>query len=122
MSRLRVGVIGAGAWGRNHVRTLASMPDVELTAVCDLSASVREKTSRAYPGVLVTDSVQALLERVDAVVVASTARTHAALGLEAVRAGKPVMVEKPYALTVREAVELAEESDRLKGCRTSTTS
>ena len=114
MSRLRVGVIGAGAWGRNHVRTLASMPDVELTAVCDLSASVREKTSRAYPGVLVTDSVQALLERVDAVVVASTARTHAALGLEAVRAGKPVMVEKPYALTVREAVELAEESDRLK--------
>lgn len=114
MSRLRVGVVGAGAWGRNHVRTLASMPDAELTAVCDLSVSVREKTALAYPGLLVTDSVQALLERVDAVVVASTARTHAALGLEAVRAGKPVLVEKPYALTVREAVELAEESDRRK--------
>ena len=114
MNRLRVGVIGAGAWGRNHVRTLASMPDVELTAVCDLAAPIRERTARAYPGVLVTDSVQALLERVDAVVVASTARAHSALGLAAVRAGKPVLVEKPYALTVREAVELAEESDRLK--------
>ena len=81
MSRLRVGVIGAGAWGRNHVRTLAQMSGVELTAVCDLSAEIRDRTARAYPGVFVTDEVDRLLERVDAVVVASTARTHGEFGL-----------------------------------------
>ncbi|MGE0443168.1 MAG: Gfo/Idh/MocA family protein [Gemmatimonadales bacterium] len=113
MSRVRVGVIGAGAWGRNHVRTVAAMADAELAGVCDLSPAVRDRTARAYPGVLVTDSVDALLERSDAVVVASTARTHGPLGLAALRAGKPVLIEKPFALTGAEAAEVAAESARL---------
>ncbi len=112
MTALRVGVIGAGAWGRNHVRTLAAMPDVELTAVCDLSAATRDRIAKGFPGVFVTDSVDRLLERVDAVVVATTARTHAALGLRALEAGKPVLIEKPFALTVADAVALVEESER----------
>ncbi len=114
MSGLRVGVIGAGAWGRNHVRTLAAMAEVDLTAVCDLSAAIRERTARAFPGVFVTDSVDALLDRVDAVVVATTARTHAALGIRALEAGKPVLIEKPFALTAADAVALADESARRK--------
>lgn len=113
MSRTRVGVIGAGAWGRNHVRTVATLADAELAGVCDLSAAVRDRTSAAYPGAFVTDSVEALFERSDAVIVASTARSHASLGLAAVRAGKPVLVEKPFALTGADATALAEESDRL---------
>lgn len=107
-------MIGAGVWGRNHVRTLATMSDVELACVCDLSAAVRERTARAFPGVFVTESVDALLDRVDAVVVATTARTHAALGLQALRAGKPVLIEKPFALTGADALALAEESERRK--------
>jgi predicted dehydrogenase len=112
MSRLRVGVIGAGMWGRNHVRTLAQMADVELAAVCDLSEAVRRRTAAAHPGALVTDSVDRLLAAVDAVVVASTARTHGEFGLRAVEAGKPVLVEKPFALTVAEAERIAEASAR----------
>ncbi len=114
MTLLRVGVIGAGAWGRNHVRTLAAMAGVDLTAVCDLSGATRERTAKAFPGVLVTDSVDVLLERVDAVVVATTARTHASLGIRALQAGKPVLIEKPFALTVADAEALAEESQRRK--------
>ncbi len=114
MSLLRVGVIGAGVWGRNHVRTLATMAGVELAGVCDLSAAVRDRTVRAFPGVFVTDSVDLLLDRVDAVVVATTARTHAALGLQALKAGKPVLIEKPFALTGADALALAEESERRK--------
>ena len=89
------------------------MPDVELAAICDLSAPVRERFARAHPGTLVTDSVPALLAAVDAAVVASTARTHAEIGLAAIRAGKAVLVEKPFALNVQDAVELASEGDRL---------
>lgn len=112
MSRIRVGVIGAGAWGRNHVRTLATAPGAELACVCDTDPAVRARVAAAFPAVLVTDSVDTLLDRVDAVVVASTARTHAELGLRAVRAGKPVLVEKPFALSVADAEALAEESAR----------
>jgi predicted dehydrogenase len=113
MSRVRVGVIGAGAWGRNHVRAIAALPDAELAAVCDLRPAVRTQVEAAYPTAFVTGEVAALLQRVDAVVVATDARSHAALGLEAVRAGRPVLVEKPFALSVADAEALAEESARL---------
>jgi predicted dehydrogenase len=112
MSRLRVGVIGAGAWGQNHVRTVAGLPETELAAVCDLNPKIRERVARQHPSAFVTDSVPALLTRVEAVVIASTARTHAELGMAAVAAGVPALIEKPFALTVPDAERLAEEADR----------
>ncbi len=112
MSRLKVGVIGAGAWGKNHVRTLASLPETVLAAVCDMDPAVRARLARQYPGTLVTDSVPALLSQVEAVVIASTARTHAELGRAAVEAGVPALVEKPFALTVADAEGLAELAAR----------
>ncbi len=112
MSRLRVGVVGAGAWGRNHVRALAAMAEVELSAVADLDPKVRERIARAHPGVFLTGSVDELLERVDAVVVASTAKSHADVGQQAIAAGKPVLIEKPFALTVADAERLQAEGER----------
>jgi len=55
MSRLKVGVIGAGAWGKNHVRTLAGLPETELAAVCDLDPAVRDRLARQHPRAFVTD-------------------------------------------------------------------
>jgi predicted dehydrogenase len=108
VTRLKVGVIGAGAWGRNHVRTVAGLPDAELAAVCDTDAQTRERVARQYPGALVTAEIPALLERVDAVVVASPAATHATIALQCVAAGKPCLVEKPFALNVRAAEAVAQ--------------
>jgi predicted dehydrogenase len=108
MTRVRIGVIGAGAWGKNHVRTLAALPETELAGVCDRDPEVRERIGRQYPGAFVTDSPAELLRRVEAVVIASTARTHAELGRAAVAAGVPALIEKPFALTVAEAEALAE--------------
>ncbi len=110
MSRPKVGVIGAGAWGKNHVRTLAAMTDVELVAVCDSHPATREWLARQYPGVAVTDSAADLLKRVDGVVIATPARTHASLGREAVDAGVAALIEKPFALSVADAEELAERA------------
>ncbi len=112
MSRLKVGVIGAGSWGKNHVRTLAALAETELTAICDLDPAVRDRLARQHPSTFVTDSVPALLGRVEAVVIASSARTHAELGRVAVEAGVPALVEKPFALTVPDAEGLAELSAR----------
>jgi predicted dehydrogenase len=112
MSRLKVGVIGAGAWGKNHVRTLASLPETSLAAVCEVDPGIRDRLTKQYPGTLVTDSVSALLERVEAVVIASSARTHAELGRKAVEAGIPALVEKPFALTVADAEGLADLAAR----------
>lgn len=112
MSRLKCGVIGAGSWGKNHVRTIAGMADVELTAICDSSPAIREKLSKQYPGAFVTDSIDEVLRRVDAVIVATPARTHATVGLQAIEAGIPTLVEKPFALTVQDAERLADLAER----------
>lgn len=112
MSRLRVGVIGAGAWGKNHVRTLSTLTGVELVAVCDASGAIRERTAKQYPGVTVTEDPAELLKAVEAVVIASPAPTHADLALQAIAAGIPALVEKPFALTVRDAERMAERAER----------
>ena len=107
MKRLKVGVVGAGAWGRNHVRTVAGLAEAELAAVCDPDPKVRERMARQYPAALVTGDVGALLGVVDAVIVATPAATHAAIARQVVEAGKPVLVEKPFALTVDDALAVA---------------
>ena len=107
MKRLKIGVVGAGAWGRNHVRTVAGLAEAELAAVCDSDPKVRERMARQYPAALVTGDLGALLGAVDAVIVASPAATHASIATQAVNAGKPVLVEKPFALKVEDAVAVA---------------
>lgn len=114
MSRLRVGVVGAGAWGRNHARTLAGLADAELAAVCDSDAKVRERTARQYPGALVTGDLAALLERVEAVVIATPAAAHAEVALRCVEAGKPCLVEKPFALSSADAQRVARRAAERK--------
>src|SRR5207244_6589798 len=107
VTRLKLGVIGAGAWGRNHVRTVAGLSDAELAAVCDSDAKVRERVARQYPTAQVTADVADLLGRVDAVVIASPAGTHTRFALQCVEAGKPCLVEKPFALTRRDAAAVS---------------
>lgn len=106
MSRLKVAVFGAGSWGLNHVRTLHGMADVDLVAVCDLSAPRRELLGRQFPGVLVTDVAERALEHAEAVVVATPAGAHAPLALKAIERRLPVLVEKPFALSVPDAEDV----------------
>jgi len=110
VSRLKLGVVGAGAWGRNHVRTAAGFADAELAGVCDTDPKVRERLVRQYPATHVTGDVADLLGRVDAVIVASPAATHARLALQCIEAGKPCLVEKPFALSVRDAEAVATQA------------
>jgi len=107
VTRLRVGVIGAGAWGKNHVRTVGTLADAELAAVCDADPKTRERVARQYPKALVTADVAELLGAVDAVIVAAPAKTHADLALRAIQAGKPCLVEKPFALATKDAEAVA---------------
>jgi predicted dehydrogenase len=112
VKRLKIGVVGAGTWGKNHVRTVAGLADAELTAVCDTDAKVRERVARQYPAALVTGEVPALLEAVEAVIVASPAATHATVARQAIEAGKPVLVEKPFALSGRDAEAVAKLAEQ----------
>ena len=67
---------------------------------------------KQYPGAMVTDSAARLLEKVEAVIVATPATSHAELGNMAIEAGVPALIEKPFALTVADAEQLAEKAEK----------
>jgi predicted dehydrogenase len=95
---LRIGVIGAGYWGPKLVRNFDSSPQWDLTAVCDLDETRARRVVGRRADVAVLRSVDDLLAGdVDAVAIATPARTHAALAVQALEAGKHVVVEKPIA-------------------------
>jgi myo-inositol 2-dehydrogenase/D-chiro-inositol 1-dehydrogenase len=100
-----VGVIGAGAMGASHVATLAtSVSAAEVTRVFDMD-TVRATEIASSVGARACDSSDALIADadVDAVVIASPDFTHVDLVLACLRAGKPVLCEKPLALSAEEA-------------------
>lgn len=115
--RIRVGVIGCGYWGPQIIRNLHEMPNVQLTAVADTKPERLDFVRRHYPEVKVFSSHAQLLETdVEAVVISTPIHTHHMLAKEAINAGKHVLVEKPLAASVSEAVELislAKASGRL---------
>jgi len=108
----RVAVVGAGSWGRNHVRSVSTLRDATLAAICDLSATVRAQMERQYPGVLVTESLGDALDVADAVVVATSAAQHATVARAALERSLPILVEKPFALSTREAEAIAELAEQ----------
>jgi len=75
--------------------------------VCDADPKTRERLTRQYPAAHITGEVADLLGRVDAVVIASPAATHARVALQCVEAGKPCLVEKPFALSTADADAVA---------------
>jgi predicted dehydrogenase len=112
MSRVRVAVIGAGSWGRNHVRTLAGMAEAELVAVCDVDERRLAQVQKQFSSVRVTARLADALEGAEAVVVATPAASHAEVATAAIERSLPVLVEKPFALSVAEARGVAEQAER----------
>jgi predicted dehydrogenase len=105
-----IGMIGAGSWGSNWIRTLAGMKEVDLRWCCDLSEAALERVRRQHPQVRTTTSPDHLFAdpAVAGVVVASIAPTHYAVARRALEAGKHVLVEKPMTLAADEAVALTD--------------
>ncbi len=107
-----IGVIGYGYWGPNLVRNFAECQGAAVRVVCDQRPERLELVTRRYPGVQVTSSPSDVCvdPSVDAVVIATPVDRHFELALEALRAGKHVLVEKPMAASSDLAARLIDEA------------
>ncbi|MCG7203765.1 Gfo/Idh/MocA family oxidoreductase [Streptomyces arenae] len=112
MSAVRIGVVGAGNMGADHVNTLHRwVSGAEVVLVADIDKGRAAEVAAAVPGARAIDDPLALIAapEVDAVVIASHDSTHADLAIAGARAGKPVMCEKPLAPTAAECVRVLRE-------------
>src|ERR1700688_3150573 len=103
-SMLRVGIAGAGHFGRYHALKVAASTRAKLTGIYDPDLE-RAKTVGWEAGAKEM-AYEDLLDASDAVIVAAPAEAHYALAAQALRAGKHVLVEKPIAATLAQADEL----------------
>ncbi|MHC4607387.1 MAG: Gfo/Idh/MocA family protein [Planctomycetota bacterium] len=106
---VRVGVVGYGAWGPNHVRNFSSIPGATVAAVCDRKPERLKASLRRFKDVAAFSSLSEALDKasLDAVVVATPTASHAAVVREALERGLHVLCEKPLCLKSGEAGELS---------------
>ena len=102
---VRVGVVGTGALGYHHARLMRRLAGAELVGIYDINPEraaqvARELETVAHP------SLEALLERVEAVTVAVPTPAHATVGLAVLDAGRAMLMEKPIADSMAGADEL----------------
>ncbi|MBX3016020.1 MAG: Gfo/Idh/MocA family oxidoreductase [Caldilineaceae bacterium] len=113
---IHIAQVGYGYWGPNLARNFAQLPDAELSYLIDASPEARATAQRLYGCQTAASLEEALADPIiDAVVLATPARTHHPLATLALQAGKHLFIEKPLAMSVSEGaaiVQLAAQVQR----------
>jgi predicted dehydrogenase len=106
MSSLRVAVIGAGTFGRHHVRAIKQLQQVELVAIVDLQLERAQQLANEY-GLHAFSTAEEVLSEIDAAIVATPTITHEEIATKLLHAGVDVLVEKPVASSSEAGERLA---------------
>lgn len=120
MSKIKIGVIGAGYMGKLHavaMQSVASVFDTPLRPVCEMLCATTDsgatEKARALGFRRSTSSWKTLVNDpdVDAVIIASPQSTHHDIALEAIARGKPVLCEKPMGASVAQSLAMANAAE-----------
>ena len=111
MNTVRIGIIGAGAIGRTHIRTMQQEPRCATAGIADPTPAAAEYAQQhGIP--YFADHRDLLTQPLEGVIIATPTGLHAALGLDCAARGIPMLVEKPIAATVELAEELATAAEK----------
>ena len=106
-------VVGAGYWGKNHIRTLNRLN--VLKGIVELDNNILNSYMEKYPDVNGHLTIEdALIEDYDGYIVATPAKTHFDIAKTVINAGKHILIEKPMTLSIEDAkalVVLAEQNE-----------
>ncbi|WP_336785065.1 Gfo/Idh/MocA family protein [Paenibacillus sp. MMO-177] len=112
MSKMqRIGIIGSGGIASAHVRAYKQLPDVEIVAVADVIPGKADQfvTREQLPGAIGFDDHRKLLELdLDGVSICTPNASHHVTTVDALRAGKNVLLEKPMSVTLDEAIDMVQ--------------
>jgi len=105
---IKIGVIGCGHWGPNHIRIFSQLGNAQVVSCSDLNEARLKAVKRLYPQVGTTKNYKDILKdsAIDAVCIAAPTNLHFQLTKEALIQGKHVLCEKPLAMNPRECALL----------------
>lgn len=105
---IKVAIIGAGRWGKNHIKTAASILNPEQITVCDSNPAAKVLINSISPAITYCDDYKKIADDKDinAVIIATPAETHYQIAKLMLESGKHTLVEKPITLHLHEAEEL----------------
>lgn len=107
--RVRIALAGAGEFGREHLKRLAAMPDVEIAGVAEKHPDAAREALAQLGITQIAARVQELIAgKPDGIIIATPGRTHVRLAVEALAADIPVLVEKPVGMSAAEVEALAQ--------------
>jgi predicted dehydrogenase len=112
-SKIRLGIIGAGNIGGVHIREFSKLPDLcEITAITDAYLPMAERRAREHgiPNVPRTPEELIHSSEVDAVIIGVPNQFHAPFAIQALEAGKHVLLEKPMGLNAEAARQIYQAS------------
>ena len=113
MHPLKIGVIGTGHMGQNHVRNLAAEKKFDLVGVYDINISQAKTVAEKF-GTAVFDDIDRLLDSIEAVVIAVPSSLHKEVALKAAAHGVHALVEKPLATNLADAETIADSFSKRK--------
>jgi predicted dehydrogenase len=113
---IQLGIIGAGNIGKVHMEAFKKLSDVHIAAVTDVYLPIAAERAVEYQIEKVYPDAQRLLEdpHIDAVVIAVSNEWHTSIAVQALEAGKHIMLEKPMALSVESAKQIV-DAERASG-------
>jgi UDP-N-acetylglucosamine 3-dehydrogenase len=115
MKKLRIAVVGVGFWGRNHIRVLSELPEVEIVAICDTDEQKAKTISKKYGVNMYTKSIKMYKkEELDAVNICVWSTRLFQESCKALKADKHIFIEKPMANSTNQAKKIIQLSNEKK--------
>ena len=106
-------VVGAGYWGKNHIKTLHQLDS--LKAIVEIDKDTLSHLSKDYPSIRLHNSInEALHEDYDGFIIATPAKTHYEIAKKVINSRKSILIEKPLTLSIEEAEELVDLAKQKK--------
>lgn len=111
-------LIGLGYWGPNLLRNFINIPKCNIRYCCDIDTKKLHEIKRKFPHILTTQDINEILDNdsIDAVILTTPTKTHFELSVQALNAGKDVLIEKPMVQSFQQAkilIQLAKKRGKI---------
>lgn len=109
---IEVGIIGLGFMGKTHLKVLKEIENAKVTAIMDINEKIARKIAEENKIPKYYTNFNDMIEKskVDAIIIATPPNTHAKYAIESLKSGKHILLEKPMATNLKEAMEIYREA------------